>query len=59
MAKPVPEPPSLTEIRRAIMLLVEVREMYIPKEGHFAAHINARIDSLKKFLPAPAQPLKS
>lgn len=43
---------ALPVIRSAIMLLVEIQLLYVPKEGHFNAQINARIESLKKRLPA-------
>jgi hypothetical protein len=43
---------TIPMIRGAIMLLVELREMHVPKEGHWNKHINARIDSLKSRLDA-------
>jgi len=41
---------TLPMIRSAIMLLVELRQLYVPPEGHFRAQIDARIASLQKRL---------
>ena len=41
---------ALPAIRGAIMLLVELRELYVPREGHMRMQIDARISGLQKHL---------